>query len=181
MNKSNLLLLLIFNLTILITTSSFSQEFENVVKVEKTNKTILYQRALRWFVQNLENSNYTIKLKDSVKNEVYVKTNFSTDVEMIKGNIRDWVSALDRKIYFKANVSLSIQILTKDNRFRYLISISNIETIDKINNENYSRTKKTTNKINEINEQKVNSYVNRLIENLVKHMKNKSNFEREDW
>jgi len=119
---------------------SFSQDkapenliWEEVIKVDSTSKATLYKRAQRWFVQKCKDSKNVLQLQDSIHGEIYGKA-VVTKVVKIKGNVNDWVSALNMQIISQGDVHFSTQILCKDNRYKYKIQIENIEKENKSSN-----------------------------------------------
>ena len=173
---------IIFFIIVLTTLSPiYSQIYENVVQVDSTQKSVLYERSLRWFIKNAENSNYVIKLKDPEKGEVYAKLSFDTPEFKVKGRMNDWASAINRMIVYKATGDISVQILCKDNRYKYFIEITNVEIIEKLNDGNYAINQKTK----DIQKSKITIYIpqfiNSIIDDINNHMNSMSDFETNDW
>ena len=170
---------------LLITVSSIGQTykevFEEVVAVDSTDRASLYERSLRWFVQNANNSNYVIKLKDPEKGEVYSKLSIETPKFEVRSKGNDWASAMNRMIVYKASIDISIQILSKDNRYKYVIKVDDVEKIEKLNNGNYAKNKKTL----AIQDDKINGYIEPIVNSIIKeikaHMSTKGNIEADDW
>ena len=164
-----------------ILTPLYGQPYEEVVLVDSTDMATLYERSLRWFVQNADNSNYVIKLKDPDKGEVYAKLSFETTEFRVKGGMNDWASVMNRTIVYKAKVNISAQILSKDSRYKYFIEVNEVEKIEKLNDGNYARMQKTK----DVQEKEIHNYIeqfiNSIIEDIKKHMSIKSDFENRNW
>ena len=154
-----------------------SNQIEEVVTLDSISKTDLYNRALRWFVDNTNNSNNILQLKDMENGELVGKFNYSYQLKH-KGGTWDWVSAVDRYILTNVKLSLSIQILVKDNKYKYKITIENIEK----NNVGvtYAKMKATINQIeNDINS-KNKEYITLLSESINRFITTKSDYNK-DW
>ena len=172
----------IFICALISLTSSYSQTFEEVIEVENTGKSELYERSLRWFVINIKDSNFSIKLQDSIKGEVFGKLFFETPVFKIKGGMNDMVSVLDRYVYYKGRANISVQILSREGRYKYIINLTDWEKIQQIKTQNYARMEKTLIEQDEEITSYIDTYIKEaLIEEIKKHMSTKSNFEEDDW
>ena len=88
---------------------------------------------------------------------------------------------MNRMIVYKASIDISIQILSKDNRYKYVIKVDDVEKIEKLNNGNYAKNKKTL----AIQDDKINGYIEPIVNSIIKeikaHMSTKGNIEADDW
>lgn len=113
------------------------KKYEEVVAIESAPKDELYDRAYRWFVQYSKDANATIQLEDRVNGEIVGKMSIVTTVSY-KGSLKEFVSAADRVITMKSTNDITISIICKDNRYKYIIERTEV-SIDKVG-KNYART-----------------------------------------
>ncbi|MCF6348675.1 MAG: hypothetical protein L3J20_10315 [Flavobacteriaceae bacterium] len=112
---------------------------------------------------------------------MFAKLSFKTPIFKVKGGGNDWVSALNRTIEYKALGNMTIQVLSKNGRYKYFIEVSEVEKIEKLNNGNYARRKKTKDIQNQEIKNYINKFTNSIIEDIKKHMITESDFENNEW
>lgn len=102
--------------------SHIATSYEEVVTATGS-KDELFGRASRWFAENVRDANTSIKLKDKESGEVLGKIFLGYEFKTL-GTLSDWVCASDRYIYTSVEMYSNVQILCKDNRFKYRIDLT---------------------------------------------------------
>lgn len=114
----------LFSLFLIFTKPSYSQEklfdilpikygkvtYTGIVSVDSTNKSKLYYKVKKWFVEQYRSAKDVIQLDDKDNGEVIGKGFFETDWQY---------TAIDQR---KVNVWHTVKIYLKDNKFKYEIT-----------------------------------------------------------
>lgn len=95
--------------------------FQEVINVTKS-KDSLFNNAVRWFAKNIKNSNVSLKISNKESGEVYGKIILIYEIST-KGEFTDYVCAIDKFIYTEIKFDIDIQILCKENKYKYRIDI----------------------------------------------------------
>ena len=153
-------------------------KYEEVVSVESTAKDELYDRAHRWFVQYSRDANATIQLEDKVNGEILGKMSFVARVSY-KGSLKEFVSAMDRIITAQSTSNVTISIICKDNRYKYIIERTGVD-VEKVGT-NYARTDEGIKTVADLLAEKYKDQFESIKESIKEHMNKPIESASDEW
>jgi len=102
--------------------------YEDVISdgVEDIDKIELYNLAMRWVVQTFNSANDVVQLSDKDSGNIIVKGNLSSS-DMYPGNeeLEEDPDFKDNTNWLKLTIPITLDIKTKNGRYKYKISIYN--------------------------------------------------------
>jgi hypothetical protein len=153
---------------------------EDVIKVDSVSKTNLCKRASAWITQVCTEYSKTDILESSPVDSLKGKMTFRYEV-IVNRNKEDITSIANKRIEVDVYVTVSIQILCKDFRYKYRIQIEGIK--QKVT-ENYVAVKSevTKKKIQEEANKKNIVEINKIVQSLKEYMTHPvENIDNKDW